>query len=76
MAKLVVKIYNHSVNNGFQGTQDALTENYSDALNENDPLLTAKYIYDFIVLNGYNLDYSTFEIEYFSKWIGTRPKGR
>ncbi len=73
---LVERIFTHATNNGFQGTQDQITDNYSDALNENDPLLTAKYVHDYISANGYTLDYLTFDDKYFSKWVGSRPKGR
>lgn len=72
---LVEKIKDHSTVNGFQGTLDNIIDVVSDALNL-DSIVGAQLIYDYIKANGYTLDYATFEEKYFSKWIGTRPKGR
>ena len=72
---LINKIKDHATTNGFQGTLDDVIDVVSDALNI-DSIDGAQLIYDYIKLNGYTLDYATFEGKYFSKWIGTRPKGR
>lgn len=73
---LVEKIKDHATANGFQGTLDNVIDVVSDALNESDCIVVVLLIHTYIKANGYALDYATFEDKYFSKWIGSRPKGR